>query len=167
MERERAPALSAGQGRTLFLMTADHGQVAMDPGTTIYLDLEIPGFERFIRTNRDGHLLVPGGSARDLFLYIKDGMLDEAYHILSVRLEDKAEVHRVDTLLSEGFFGPNPSQRLLERVGNLAVLPYEGETVFWYGKGRFAQPFHGHHGGPTPTEMGTFLAMGTLLVALA
>ncbi|HET9495238.1 MAG TPA: alkaline phosphatase family protein [Chloroflexia bacterium] len=158
IERELAPALAAGEGRTLFLMTADHGQVAMDPGTTIYIDLEIPGFERFIRTNRDGHLLVPGGSARDLFLYIKDDMLDEAHHVLLEHLEGKAEVHRIETLVSEGFFGREVSQRLMERVGNLVVLPYEGETVFWYGKGRFAQPFHGHHGGPTPTEMGTLLA---------
>jgi predicted AlkP superfamily pyrophosphatase or phosphodiesterase len=158
IEREFASALSAGRGRTLFLMTADHGQVAMDPGTTIYIDLEIPGFERYIRANRDGYLLVPGGSARDLFLYIKEDMLDEARRILLARLEGKAEVHRVDTLLSEGFFGREVSERLLERLGNLVVLPYEGESVFWYGKGRFAQPFHGHHGGPTPAEMGTLLA---------
>ena len=158
IERELTSALSAGRGRTLFLMTADHGQVPLDPGTTIYLDLEIPGFERFIRTNRDGYLMVPGGSSRDLFLYIKEDMLEEAHQILSARLQGRAEVHRVANLVSEGFFGRDVSERLLERVGNLVALPYEGESVYWHGKGRFEQHFRGQHGGLTAAEMGTLLA---------
>jgi hypothetical protein len=158
IERELAPALSEGQGRTLFLMTADHGQVAKDPGMTFYVDLEIPGFERFIRTTRKGELMVPGGSSRDLFLYIKEGMVDEAHQLLAARLEGRAEVYRAETLLSEGFFGADPSARLLERMSDLVVLPYEGESVYWDGGGRFAEAFLGHHGGATPGEMGTLLA---------
>ena len=61
-------------------------------------------------------------------------------------------------LIDQHFFGSGaPSQRFLDRVGNLVVLPYEGESVFWYEQGRFEQPFYGHHGGLTRHEMETIL----------
>ena len=56
--------------RVLFLMTADHGASEVDPETTIYVNTHphFTGFEKFIKTNRNGQLLVPGGSARDMSL---------------------------------------------------------------------------------------------------
>jgi hypothetical protein len=41
----------------------------------------------------------------------------------------------------------------MARVGNLVILPYRGEAVWWYEKDRFEQKFRGHHGGLTPQEM--------------
>ena len=117
--------------RILFLMTADHGASEVDPETTIYLNIHphFAGFERFIRANRNGQLLVPAGSARDLFLYIKEGSLDEAQAFLSKRLEGKADVVKTEFLISEGYFGPEISSRFRERVGNLVVLPDRYESV--------------------------------------
>jgi hypothetical protein len=65
-------------------------------------------------------------------------------------------------LIDAGFFGRQPpSHAFLERVGNLVILPYRGETVWWYEKDRFEQRFYGHHGGLTPQEMEIpFLALG-------
>ena len=77
------PALDSANGKTLFLMTADHGQTHTDPATTIYLNREIPAMARYVKTNRKGQFMVPGGSARDLFLYIKDEYLDEAQSAIS------------------------------------------------------------------------------------
>jgi len=102
-------------------------------------------------------MLVPAGSARDMFLYIQDGMLDEAESFLAQRLEGRADVVRTETLIAEGFFGPEVSTRFRERVGNLVVLPYRYESVWWYEKGKFEQRFYGHHGGLTPQEMETVL----------
>ena len=34
-----------------------------------------------------------------------------------------------------------------------AMLPYLGESAFWYEKGVFEQHYYGHHGGLTPEEM--------------
>lgn len=148
-----------GKKRILFLMTADHGQSEVDPKTTIYLntDKRFAGFERFLKTNRTGQLLVPAGSARDMFLYIRDEMLDEAQSFLSTRLEGKAEVVKTESLISEGYFGGDISERFRERVGNLIILPYRYESVWWYEKDRFEQRFYGHHGGLTPQEMETVL----------
>jgi predicted AlkP superfamily pyrophosphatase or phosphodiesterase len=148
-----------GTRRVLFLMTADHGASEVDPDTTIYLnkDPRFTGFERFIKTNQKGQLLIPAGSARDLFLYIKDDMLGEAQSLLARHLEGKADVVQTQTLITEGYFGPEVSSRFRERVGNLVVLPYRYESVWWYEKGKFEQGFYGHHGGLTPQEMETIL----------
>ena len=131
----------------------------MDPATTIYLNTEprFAGMERFLKTNRQGQYLVPAGSARAMFLYVKDEMLDEAQSFLAARLEGKADVVKVESLIDEGYFGEEVSSRFRERVGNLVILPYRYESVWWYEKGKFEQHFHGHHGGLTPEEMETIL----------
>ena len=141
--------------RILFLMTADHGQVDVNPKTTIYLnkDRSFKGLERFLKTNQSGQLLVPAGSARDMFLHIQDGLLDEAQTFLAKRLEGRADVVEVASLMEEGYFGTEISPRFRERVGNLVILPYAHETVWWYERDRFEQRFYGHHGGLTPEEM--------------
>lgn len=148
-----------GKKRILFLMTADHGASEVDPKTTTYLNTEprFLGFEKFIETNRKGRLLVPAGSARDMFLYIKDPMLDDAQSFLSKRLEGKAAVVKTESLIMDGYFGPEVSPRFRERAGNLVILPYRYESVWWYEKHKFEMKFYGHHGGLTSQEMETIL----------
>jgi hypothetical protein len=64
------------------------------------------------------------------------------------RLAERAVVYRTADLIAAGFFGAAPvSERFLGRVGNLVVLPYRGEAVWWYEKDRFEQKYFGHHGG--------------------
>jgi predicted AlkP superfamily pyrophosphatase or phosphodiesterase len=148
-----------GKKRILFLMTADHGQVEVSPQTTIYLNIhsDFAGIERFLKTNQKGQLLVPAGSPRDMFLYIKDDLLEEAQAFLMSRLQGKADVVPTEFLIDDGYFGPEVSSRFRERVGNLVILPYRYESVWWYEKGKFEQRFYGHHGGLTPEEMETVL----------
>jgi len=144
-----------GRKRILFLMTADHGASEVDPKRTVYLNKD-PGFagvERFIKSNRLGELLVPAGSARDMFIYIKDDLLDEAQSFLSSRLEGKADVVKVSELMTEGYFGPLISPEFRSRAGNLVILPRRYESVWWYVKNKFEQRYYGHHGGLTPQEM--------------
>jgi predicted AlkP superfamily pyrophosphatase or phosphodiesterase len=143
----------------LFLMTADHGASEVDPHTTIYLNTNprFTGFERFLKTNLRGQLLVPAGSARDMFLYINEDSLDEAQAFLATRLDGRADVVKTDSLITDGYFGTEISSRFRERVGNLVILPYRYESVWWYEKDKFEQRFYGHHGGLTPQEMETIL----------
>ena len=148
-----------GKKKILFLMTADHGMCEIDPQTTTYLYIN-PNFEdlqRFLKKNRRGHLLVPAGSPRDMFLYIKDNMLDEAQSFLARRLEGKADIVKTEALIADGYFGGDISSRFRERVGNLVILSYRYESVWWYEKDKFEQKFYGHHGGLTPQEMETIL----------
>ncbi len=145
----------SGGKRILFLMTADHGASEVDPKTTVFLNTDplFAGVERFLRSNRSGELLVPAGSARDMFLHIQDDLLDEAQTFLASRLEGRADVVRVSGLIEQGYFGPVISPAFRARVGNLVILPRRYESVWWYVKDKFEQRYHGHHGGLTPQEM--------------
>lgn len=144
-----------GKKKILFLLTADHGASEVDPRTTIFLNKEnrFKGIERFLKANKAGDLLVPAGSARDMFLYIKDAMLEEAQEFLSSRLAGKAEVVKATWLMENGYFGPEVSAQFRARVGDLVILPHRYESVWWYEKDRFEQRFYGHHGGLTLQEM--------------
>ena len=148
-----------GKKRILFMMTADHGMCEVDPKTTVFLNINpnFEGFQRFLKKNRRGHLLVPAGSPRDMFLYIKDDMLDEAQSFLARRLEGKADVVKTDALITDGYFGNEISSRFRERVANLVILSYRYESVWWYEKDKYDQKYYGHHGGLTPQEMETIL----------
>jgi len=64
-DRCLAELLTRSSGNTLLLMTADHGQIEVDPRTTIYLNQQLPGITSLLRMNRQGKLLVPAGSARE------------------------------------------------------------------------------------------------------
>jgi predicted AlkP superfamily pyrophosphatase or phosphodiesterase len=150
--------LSRAPGRTLFMMTADHGQVAIDPATAIYLNLRFPQIIPWLKTSAAGRPLAPAGSNRDMFLYIRDAHVEEAQAFLAQALAGRAEVYRTADLIAQGFFGSQPpSERFLSRVGNLVILPYAGESVWWYEKDVFEQNFYGNHGGLTPEEMETIL----------
>jgi hypothetical protein len=137
------------------LCTADHGMAPVHPKTTILLNQVCPSLPSMIKKNRTGSLLVPAGSCRDFFMHIEEEYLGEAQAILKKQLKGVADVVKVSELLSEGFFGSKPpSQRLKERIGNLVVLPYLNESVFWwFEKHRLEQHFYAAHGGLTPNEM--------------
>lgn len=147
------------QGRVpkvLCALTADHGLVEVDPRRTVYLNRErrLAGVERFLRRNRRGELLVPGGSCRDMFLYIREGMVEEARDFLAERLAGVAQVRRVRELAEAGYFGPEPlAPEFWARAGDLVILPFANESVWWYEKGKFEQKKWGYHGGLTLEEM--------------
>jgi hypothetical protein len=156
LERQLLAQLDGGRGDTLVLLTADHGQSETHPLRTIYLNThpDFSGFERYQKTNRQGKPIDPAGSPRDFFLYVRDELLEEAHDYLAHRLAGRAVVYRTADLITAGFFGAAPvSKEFLGRVGNLVVLPYRGEAVWWYEKDRFEQKYLGHHGGLTPQEM--------------
>jgi predicted AlkP superfamily pyrophosphatase or phosphodiesterase len=158
MELLMQPMLSRSPRRTLFLMTADHAHVEVDPATCVYINEALPELLPLIRRNRRGEFIAPAGSSRDMFLHIQEGHLDEACGILKSLLHDRAEIYRTDDLIEQGFFGATaPSAAFLSRVGDLVILPYAHESVWWHELGRFEQKFYGSHGGLTPAEMETVL----------
>lgn len=158
MEHILHPQLARQPGRTLLLVTADHGHAAVDPATTVYLNHTLPEITSYLKRSRAGKLLVPAGSPRDMFLHIVPGQIDAAHALLSQHLAGRADVWRVADMLAQGFFGPLPaSDALLGRIGDLVILPYAGETVWWYEKDRFDLHYLGMHGGLSPDEMETLL----------
>ena len=153
-DRHLSMLLRGRQGNTLFMMTADHGQIAVRASETCYLNRHIPGLAAYFQANRRGRLLVPAGSARDMFLYIKPERLDEAIALLQRSLDGIARVYGVQDYINQGYFGTtHPSQAFMARAGNVLILPEPSQTVWWHEHGRFAMHFAGHHGGLTPAEM--------------
>jgi predicted AlkP superfamily pyrophosphatase or phosphodiesterase len=142
--------------KTAFVLTADHGQTLTPPSRTVAVNHLCPELIPWMRQDFRGHPLAPAGAPRDYFLYIKDNHLEEAYDLLQTRFRGKALVHYTQTLIEKGLFGPLPlAPRFLERIGNIVILPLEGESVFWYEKDRFEQCFYGNHGGLSREEMET------------
>ena len=146
-----ADLLAAG-GETLLLLTADHGQVRVHPATTVYVNERLPELARHLRGGDDGRPLAPAGSARDLFLHVLPGHLDDVEWLLEDLLGETAEVRPTHELIDEGVFGA-AGPRLWERIGEVVVLPKPGESVWWREPGRFNMRFRGHHGGLSPDEM--------------
>ncbi len=154
LDRHLSTLLRGQQGHTLLMMTADHGQIAVNASQTCYLNHHIPGIASYLQTNRRGQLLVPAGSARDMFLHVKPDRLDEAIALLRRGLSGIASVSRVQDYIDQGYFGPTaPSQAFMKRVGNVLILPEPFQTVWWHEHDKFAMNFAGHHGGLTPAEM--------------
>ncbi|MFN8496106.1 MAG: alkaline phosphatase family protein [Caldilineaceae bacterium] len=162
MERALMQPLLGKAKNILLLLTADHGQIETNPRTAIYLNQEdrFKDLLRYLRTDRNGDILVPGGSPRDVFLYIKAEFLDEAHRLLTEQLAGKASVYKTHDLIAQGYFGPQPvSPALLGHIGELVILPEAGESVWWYEKDKFEQRFYGHHGGLSAAEMEIPLCM--------
>jgi hypothetical protein len=142
---------------TVVLLAADHGQVDVDPATTVYVNEAWPQIVDLLGRGRSERLLVPAGSARDLFLHCRPDAIDEVIDGLARLLGERATVHRVADLVTAGWLG-TVGERLRARLADVCVLPAPGETVWWRERHRFEMRFRGHHGGLSQDEARTQVA---------
>ncbi len=146
---------------TVVLLAADHGQVDVDPRTTIYVNEEWPQLTALLARGDGNRVLAPAGSARDLFLHCRAGAVDDVVDGLERLVGERATVHRVADLVDAGWLGP-VGDRLRARMPDVCVLPAPGETVWWRERHRFDMHFRGHHGGLSEEEAQT--QVGALVV---
>jgi hypothetical protein len=142
---------------TIVLLAADHGQVDVDPVTTIYVNEAWPELLGLLARGRNGRVLAPAGSARDLFLHCPENNVDEVIDGLQRLVGGRATVHRVVALVQAGWLGA-VGARLRARLPDVCVLPAPGETVWWRERHRFDMRFRGHHGGLSEDEARTQVA---------
>jgi hypothetical protein len=133
-------------GDAVLLLTADHGQVDVDPGRVDHVDELWPALAEHLAP------LHPAGSARDLFLHVREGHVDAVVEGLAAALGDRAEVRRAAELF------PGAGPRLRERLADVCVLPAPGRMAWLRSAAGVEQRFRGHHGGLHPAETGTYLA---------
>lgn len=136
---------------TLLLVTADHGGINVAPDETTYLN----GFPQLISNlecGKDGKIILPVGSPREVFLHVKEEKIRETSEFLSEKIGSKARVVETKDMVRNGLFGLGEvSNDFLERVGNLLILPYRNETV-WF-KHTDCMRYKGYHGGLSEKEM--------------
>lgn len=136
------------------ILTADHGMVPVEPKRTLYLNKVFPDITDSFKKNRAGVPLVPAGSCRDFFLHIEDSQLLSLKKQLEQQFDGVAEIYLTEELIKKGFFGSQaPSELLMNRIGNLVILPYVDQSIWWFHKHRFEQHFCAAHGGLTHEEM--------------
>ncbi len=136
---------------TLVMITADHGQVKMDLKGMVYLD-DYNNIMAMFEKSRNGRMIPPTGSPRDVFLHIKPGRLEEARKLFSKMFTSGAMVLTTEQAIRANLFGAGkPSKEFLNRTGNLILFPYEGHGIWYRHSGDFK--FEGHHGGLSEQEM--------------
>jgi predicted AlkP superfamily pyrophosphatase or phosphodiesterase len=137
----------------MILLSADHGMTQVSPKKTFYLNRQINNIDQYLKTNHKQQLLVPSGSCRDMFVYVKKATMPELKQVLQQELQGKAEIYETKELIKQGFFGPKISNQFKNRMADLIILPYRNQAVWWYEKNKFEQKYFGHHGGLTREEM--------------
>jgi predicted AlkP superfamily pyrophosphatase or phosphodiesterase len=120
----------------LLLVTADHGQVAVDPERVIHLD-DWPPLAGLLSHP-------PAGSARDVFLHTRAP--EEVMGGLAEHFGDLVEVCRASDLVTPG-----------PRLADVCVLPGSGLMAWLRSSPTHATSFRGHHGGRHPDETDTWV----------
>lgn len=138
---------------TVLLLTADHGGVHVDSQDSVYLGLDS---EPLVNSQLgiDRKRILPTGSPRDVFLHIKDQKLQQTKDALKEKIGDKAHIIETKQAVECGLFGlGNASEAFFERAGNLLIMPYGKETVWFEHRSGRKINLLGQHGGLHPDEM--------------
>jgi predicted AlkP superfamily pyrophosphatase or phosphodiesterase len=137
--RKLSPAARDG---TLFLLTADHGQLDAPPERAI--------FWRNHPALREHLVMDFVGEARAAYLYCRNGEIDDARDYIETRLGDQFCVLDSRDALDAGLFGNGkPAPELKHRVGDLIALAREN----FYWEEREEVKMRGRHGGLVEEEM--------------
>ena len=138
---------------TLLLLTADHGGLNIDPRETTYLNC-LPKAILNLQVGKNRKTILPIGGPRELFLHIKEEKLAETKDWLMQKIGDKAQIIETKEAAEKGLFGLGiPNNEVIERTGNLLILPYGNETVWFENSEDNKISFLGQHGGLHEEEM--------------
>jgi hypothetical protein len=136
-------AVSSNHKKTLFLLTADHGQIPAEILT-----------EYDLRTHTDliDHLIMkPTGESRLPFLFIKKGHEEKVIRYLSTHWNGQFEMVPSIEFLNSGLMGFGKAYKgTTDRIGNWVVIPKNNAYWWWVNK---ENVLRGRHGGLSPQEM--------------
>jgi hypothetical protein len=122
--------------KTLFLLTADHGQIPQ----TINLDYEIKRHPQFIENLK----MTPSGEARLPYLFIREGREKETKEIIEQTWPGKFRVMSSPAFLKSGVLGNAlPCQASIDRMGDLVVIPTGNDYLRWGSKDNTMLGRHG------------------------
>lgn len=136
---------------TSLVMTADHGQIEMDPRSIVYLN-EFDWFDDMLPAAASGKTIPPYGSPRDVIIRSRDAVKMKS--MLEKELGDTATAAESFRLAGEGYFGRGKRAKALSsRMGDLWLLPNPGTGVWYRHFDDEEVKLKGMHGGLTAEEM--------------
>lgn len=129
--------------RTLFILCADHGQIATDIQ---------PDYDLHNHTELSSHLVMsPTGESRLPIVFIKNGHADFVRDYLSSHWQGKFSMLPSQSILDAGLLGPAlPHPTTLDRIGDHVIIP-EGNAYWWWMNKE--NQLLGRHGGLSLEEM--------------
>ncbi len=128
---------------TLFILTADHGQISA-PRSPAYDLHNHPDLTRML------HIL-PTGENRFAYLYVRPGMLDSVDSYIQQVWPGDFSVVPSELALKTGLFGPGmAAANLPSRIGDGIVIARNASYLWWANK---ENRLVGRHGGLSPQEM--------------
>ena len=137
---ERIPRAN---GRTLVLMTADHGQITTTPRDCIDL--------RQDAALRPFLAMLPSGESRAPYFFLRAGAQEAFLRHAAQQWAGKVTLKDRSTLLESGLYGPNaPSMETRERLGDWIGIT-GGNNYFWWSAKE--NSMLGRHGGLHRDEM--------------
>ena len=93
----------------------------------------------------------------------KEFLYPSLKNLLAEKIGSKAMVVETKDAIKDGLFGlGDVGKEFFERVGNLLILPYRNETVWFEHYKNRRVTLHGHHGGLNEEEMLVPLAITQL-----
>jgi len=133
----------AARRQALFILLADHGQIATQPDQ--HYDLRNhPALTRRL------HIL-PTGENRLAYLYIKPGQQEAVREYIQRTWPNQFVILDPVYAVEAGLLGPGQTHpRLLERLGDLLVVA-RGNAYLWWSASE--DHLYGRHGGLSPEEM--------------
>jgi predicted AlkP superfamily pyrophosphatase or phosphodiesterase len=130
-------------GKTLFILTADHGQRDLDPKKAVHLERD-----KILRSMLRG---APAGERLSRTFRVQPDALEE----LREYLEPYAQTMPTGEAWASGLFGGAPAyEGFRSRVGDLLAVTHEGIQFCWTYPGKpSSSPHLGSHGGWSEAEM--------------
>ena len=137
---------------TLLIISADHGQIGINPKEVIYLNKDKFVMES-LKKDKKGEAILPTGGPRSVLLHIKKNKLDDVFLYLKDKLLKKADILLMEEAIKLNLFGKKKiSLRFRKRLGDLLILPHKNYTIWREYKGKGIK-YLGHHGGLSKEEM--------------
>jgi hypothetical protein len=128
---------------TLFILTADHGEVAT-PKLPRFDLRHHPEFTRLLH-------MAPTGENRMAYLFVRPGQVRAVREYVEATWPGDFDLVPSTQAIRAGLLGPGlPHPRLADRLGDL-ILAARGSAYLWWAD--IGNPLLGRHGGLTPTEM--------------
>ncbi|NPV84545.1 MAG: alkaline phosphatase family protein [Anaerolineae bacterium] len=131
-------------GRTLLLLTADHGAVETLPNPQFDLK-NYPLLSSCLT-------ILPTGESRLPFLYVKPGCEDRLISYVQETWGKQFDFVRAEQVVASGLLGEGITHpNLLDRLGDWLLFPRE--NAYWWWWPHKENKLRGRHGGLHPSEM--------------